>query len=140
MARTASNPEYRLAFAGRLRQVLEAQPSGLRAIATALGYSDDTTLRAAMAARSQLDLDRLARLAAWAQEAGQPLDLHWLLTGVAAPKPEAAATEVGWFTPERIRALQVLAESVPSLPGQRGQIRATGSHRSRRRGAITGAG
>ncbi len=131
MARTASDPHYRHAFAGRLRQALEGQPAGLGVIAAALGYSDDTTLRAAMAARSQLDLDRLARLAAWTQEAGEPIDLHWLLTGVIAKKPTEDAIEAGWLTSERIRALRVLAESVPSLPGLDGQTRATTSHRAR---------
>ena len=80
-----------------------------------------------MAARSQLDLDRLARLAAWTRTEGEPIDLHWLLTGESAmtgfPGPAA-----NWLTPARIRALEVLAESVPSLPKHSPKPRASPSH------------
>lgn len=134
MARTANDPIYRQGFAQRLRQVIESQPAGLGEIALALGYSDDTTLRAAMAARSHLDLDRLARLAGWAQEKGNPIDLHWLLTGTAK-KAADAISAANWLTPERIQALRVLAESIPSLPGPQPQGRIAGSHRTRQRGA-----
>lgn len=132
MSRTAHDPAYREAFAGRLRKVLDAQPVGLPELAATLGYKDDTTLRAAIAARSQLDLDRLAKLAAWAQSDGHPIDLHWLLTGTLATADTTNAM-ASWLTPERIRALKLLAEAAPSLPEQGAQVRGTSSQRSRRR-------
>jgi hypothetical protein len=125
MPRVARDPSFSRAFGQRLRDALEAQPQGLADIAKALGYRDDTTLRAAMAGRTALALNRLARLAAWTQAQGEPVDLNWLITGKKpAPGPGGRALSTA-----QVSAIRLLARALPAGAAKRG---APVSHRTRR--------
>lgn len=128
MPRVARDPSFSRAFGQRLRDALEAQPQGLAEIAKALGYRDDTTLRAAMAGRTALALNRLARLAAWAQAQGEPIDLNWLITG-RKPPPQPAGRAL---STAQVSAIRLLARTLPAGASSEAKRGAPVSHRTRR--------
>lgn len=122
MSRGPRDEAYRRSFGDRLRRLIEVELRvPIAEAARHLGYQDGSTLRAAMAGRCGLDLDRLAALALWSKAQGVPVNLHWLLVGEGLPiQPISAGKSNGWLTPELREALVVIAGAVPSLPARRG--------------------
>lgn len=120
MSRGPRDEAYRYAFGERLRRLIEVEiKASLSEVAKALSYQDASTLRAAIAGRCGLDLDRLATLATWSKSRGMPVNLHWLLVGEGGPiltEKSSAQKRGSWLTSELHEALLVIADAVPNLP------------------------
>lgn len=84
MARPKKDPEMRKAMCERLVSVISQLDMSIAEISRELGYSNATTIRKVRRGGAFIDVERLYKLSKLKTPDGKHIDLHWLITGVAA--------------------------------------------------------